>query len=325
MADLPANGADLNPNKRDYTDKIRDAVQGAGNSADDQGDDGADDVEDLDKGKGSADSGSDNHDDDSDTGDDGGQSDAGNGADDANDDDGDAGDGDDKEELQVKLSQFKGDGKRGSYTKNLEQGFIDQAQKLNEANDKTELLERQVTAIRQAATKDPEFGRKLVALLDVDGNGNSGGSSQSSDASGGSLDAEDPFLVDAKTKWKADNDKSTKEFVDANPEVLTDPELNRNVKRLMKQFSEAELRDNKRLMMGGEAMEKAFAYLGLTDKRKANQDLVDGMKGGAAPTRPTRAKKATKSGNKQFSDLTLSFASKMGISQERLKKGTHKS
>jgi hypothetical protein len=244
-----------------------------------------------------------------------------------NDADDDAANDDDEEEdkSDVKLSQFKGDGKRGSYTKNIENGYIELAQEHDETKERADLAERQVTAIRQAAAKDPEFGQKLVALLDVDGSGGSGTGDGSGSGSGSADDAEDPFLVHAKTEWKAANDKSTSDFVKDNPEVITDPKLNKEVKRLMKRFSDAELKDNGRLMMGGEAMEKAFAYLGRDIKKKADQELKDGMKGNAAPTRPKRPVKPSNKGTKQFSDLTLTLASKMGRSKDYLKKYTQKS
>lgn len=318
MADKTDDGAQA-PKQSD-ADRVRDAISAAGGV-----DDGDQDEEEHadDKGGNGAPEGDDHS-----NGDDGngsGDDDQDDGADDGSGDDA----GDDDEEKgasDVKLSQFKGDGKRGSYTKNLEQGYIDKLAELDKVTDRADIAERQVAAIKEAARKDPEFGQKLVALLDVDGSGGSGAGSDASNGNGGSgSDDEDPFLTDAKTEWKAKNDKSTKEFVDANPEVLTDPKLNKQVKQLMRHFSNMELSENKRLMMGGEAMAKAYAYLGLTDKRKADQDLRDGMKGGAAPTRPQRpTKKPGKSSTKQFSDLTLDFASKMGISKERLVKGTSK-
>lgn len=324
MADKTEDANDQS--KGSFQDQIRDAVKNAGDAADDdQADD--DGVNDADKGGSDAEAGK------STTGDDSNDDDSADDSDndsdqddDDSDDDAGAGKGDDKSE--VKLPQFKGDGKRGSYTKNIESAYIDQAQKLNELNDRAESFERQVTAIRNAAAKDPEFGTKLLSLLDVDGDGGSGGSSAGSDRGGSTTDDanEDPFLTHAKTEWKEKNNANTKEFVDNNPEVLTDPELNKKVKGLMKEFSNMELAKNGRLMMGGEAMEKAYRYLGLDVKRKNDQALADGMKGDGAPARPRRAKKPAKSGGtKQFSDLTLSLASKMGMSKERLVKGTGKS
>jgi len=318
MADNKPGDATPTPKVSD-ADRVRDAVMGAGgldddkpNENDDSDDNGADGAEGDDHSNGDDGNGSGNDDQGDGAGDDSG--------DDAGDDDEDKGTSD------VKLSQFKGDGKRGSYTKNLEQGFIDQARELDQTTERADIAERQVAAIKEAAAKDPAFGQKLVSLLNVDGSGDSGASSGADAGADSSVDAEDPFLLNAKTEWREKNEKSTKEFVDANPEVLTDPKLNKEVKRLMKRFSDAELKDHGRLMMAGEAMEKAFAYLGLTDKRKAKQDLVEGMKGGAAPTRPQRpTKKPAKSGTKQFSDLTLNMASQMGISKDRLVKGTSKS
>lgn len=317
MADK-TDDADAKP-KGSFQDQIRDAVQNApdapGKAAeDDQDDDGK--LNTADKGGANAEADDLNNDDDG-----SGDDDAGNG-----DDDDDAANADDDGKSDVKLPQFKGDGKRGSYTKNIEGAYIEQATQLNDANDRAETFERQVTAIREAANKDPEFGKQLLKLLDVDGNGGSGGDADRGAGGGQSADvAEDPFLTNAKTEWKAKNELNTKEFVDNNPEVMTDPKLNKEVKELMRHFSQMELQKSGRLMMGGEAMEKAYAYLGRDVKTKANQDLVDGLKGDAAPVRPNRPKKSAKGNPKQFSDLTLKMAGNMGISKERLLKGTGKS
>ena len=133
-------------------------------------------------------------------------------------------------------------------------------------------------------------------------------------------------MVNAETEWNQNNEKSIKEFVDANPEVLTDPKINADVKRWTKVYTREVYESEGRLITTGEAMKMAYRQLGLEDKAKSTQSLVDGMKKNAAPTRPQGAKKksTSKKGGetKQFSDLTLTMAEKMGMTKERLVKGT---
>ena len=257
-------------------------------------------------------------------------------ADDSQDDDDSSDDSDDddddgkgKQASEFRLSQFKGDkGTPEEYIKNLEDGYLNSSQEALRIKDERDGFERQVSAIKAAAGKDPEFGEKLLSLLKE--NGGNGDGSQGDGGFGddkATQSSNNPFLVNAETEWNQNNEKSIKDFVDANPEVLTDPKINAEVKRWAKVYTREVYESEKRLITTGEAMEMAYKQLGYADKRNSQQDLVNGMKKNAAPTRPQGAKKKSggskPSGNtKQFSDLTLTLAEKMGMSKERLVKGT---
>lgn len=224
-----------------------------------------------------------------------------------------------------RFSQFKGDGTEESYRKNLENAYLNSSNEAINLKNERDGFERQVEAIKAAAGKDPEFGEKLLGYLNG-GNGSQGGSGgDKSDDSKPTQDSNNPFLKNAETEWNKKSEESVKVFVDANPEVMTDPKINADVKRWMRVFSNDIYENEGRLITAGEAMEMAYRHLGLEDKRSKTQDLVDGMKKNAAPTRPQAAKKKpSKSGGntKQFSDLTMDIASRMGISKERLAKGS---
>ena len=245
---------------------------------------------------------------------------------DDSDDDGDDGKG--KQASEFRLSQFKGDkGTSEEYIKNLEDGYLNSSQEALRIKDERDSFERQVSAIKAAAGKDPEFGEKLLSLWKE--NGGNGDGSQGDGGFGddkATQSSNNPFLVHAETEWNQSNEKSIKDFVDANPEVLTDPKINAEVKRWAKVYTREVYESEKRLITTGEAMQMAYKQLGYADKRNSQQDLVNGMKKNAAPTRPQGAKKKSggnkPSGNtKQFSDLTLTLAEKMGMSKERLVKG----
>lgn len=257
-------------------------------------------------------------------------------ADDQEDDDDSSDDSDDddddtkgKQATEFRLSQFKGkEGTAEEYIKNLEDGYLNSSQEALKIKDERDGFERQVNAIKAAAGKDPEFGEKLLSLLKD--NGGAGGDDSQGDGGFGDDKAtqtsNNPFLVHAETEWNQKNEKSIKDFVDANPEVLTDPKINAEVKRWARVYTREVYESEKRLITTGEAMEMAYKQMGLADKRQSEQNLVDGMKKNAAPTRPQGAKKkptSKKGGDtKQFSDLTLTMAEKMGMSKERLVKGT---
>ncbi len=263
-----------------------------------------------------------NHDDDSadDTTDDDTTDDS---TDDSEDDDDNA---DDKQGSDFRFSQFKGDGSEEAYRKNLENAYLNSSNEAINLKNERDGYERQVNAIKEAAGKDPEFGEKLLSLLNGgNGGGSNGSGGDNSDGSKVTQDSNNPFLKNAETEWNKKSEESVKAFVDANPEVMTDPKINADVKRWMRVFSNDIYENEGRLITAGEAMEMAYRHLGLDDKRTKTQDLVDGMKKNAAPTRPQAPKKKpSKSGGdtKQFSDLTMDIASRMGISKDRLAKGS---
>lgn len=241
-------------------------------------------------------------------------------------DDGDGtGSGDEGKPFEGRFTQFKGDGTSDSYVKNLEDGYQNSSQEAIRLKDEKDSYERQVNAIKQAAAQDKEFGARLLGLLNGSGGSDAtrtpGGSSDLANKS--ETDSDNPFLKDAQTTWNKESEKEAEEFAKANPEVMSDPKINADVKRWMRVFSNETYETEGRLMKAGEAMAKAYAYLGLEDKTKSQQDLVNGMKQNAAPTRPPASKSAKakgSSGTKQFSDLTLGIAQRMGIAKERLEK-----
>lgn len=247
------------------------------------------------------------------------------------DDNGDgAGSGDEGKSFEGRFSQFKGDGTSEAYVKNLEDGYQNSSQEAIRLKDERDSFERQVNAIKQAAAQDKEFGARLVDLLNGNGNGDSGdskGSGNADDLSNkASGNSDNPFLKDAETNWNKESEAEAAKFAEANPEVLTDPKINEDVKRYMRIFSNDIYEREGRLIKAGEAMKMAYRTLGLEDKSETQGDLTNGLKQHAAPTRPQAPKKKSSGsgGNdsKQFSNLTLSIAQKMGMTKERLEKGS---
>lgn len=241
----------------------------------------------------------------------------------------DASSSDDKS-FEGRFNQFKGDGTSESYIKNLEDGYQNSSQEAIRLKTERDGFENQVNAIKQAAAADKELGARLLDLLNGSGgNGDSNNSGKSDDlANKASGDSDNPFLKDAETAWNKQSEAEAAAFAEKNPEVITDPKINAEVKRWMRIFSNEAYESEGRLMKAGEAMKKAYNHLGYEDKSETQGDLVNGMKQNAAPTRPQASKKKPSGsgggGSKQFSDLTLSISQRMGISKERLEKGTKK-
>lgn len=296
----------------DDAERIRLAVEnskGSGESNDDDagadGADGADATEDKDL------------DDQDDAGDDAASGADGSDADNDEDDD-DAGDDDGKDTKSgnFRFTQFasKDDPKdQTAYVKNLEEGYQNSSQEAVRLN-------RQWTAIKQAAAADENFGKAVLSVLR--GEGLPATASDLSATKGADKDSDssdDPLLVDLKRERQEQNEKEAEEFATNNPEVLSDPKLYAEVNQLVTEITQMEYRRSKRLISTGEALEKAFTYLGRTVKKAEKQQLTDKLKKSTAPNRSQKTRKPAREASK-LSDLSLSMAEKMGVSKEALAK-----
>lgn len=252
--------------------------------------------------------------DDSDSDDDDSEDDDSSDDEDDDSDDDDSKDDDDDDSSERRFTQFKGDGSDKDYIKKLEDGYANSSTEAQRLNTELGTVKRQLDAINRVLSSNPQMAEALQKAMGGDGGEQGKSSKRTSDPN------RDPFLRNSEREWREKSEQEAKEFVDANPEVLSDPKINAQVKSLIQKFSEIELEENDRLMTSGEAMAKAYAYLGLENKLKSKTEVASKAKKAAAPTRPQPSKKKSKPSSKDFTDLTMKFASKMGVSKETLSK-----
>lgn len=252
-------------------------------------------------------------------------------SDDSEDDENDSDDDEEKDEdkdkddapVERKFKNLAADDDAG-YITNLERAYENSSAEGVRLSNELAATNRRVDAIIAAAQKDPDLAKRLNDVLDGSGVVTSSGKDGQQD--GASDDQvspiEDPFLVNAKTEWQEKSRQEVEDILAANPELLSDPKLNTQVKHWMEVFSQEELRNNKRLMSGGEAMLAAMRYLGVEDKRK-KQDVANKAKSLAAPSKPTKSR-TPKPQKATVSDAALDLASKMGVSRETVEKYANK-
>lgn len=236
-------------------------------------------------------------------------------SDDSSEEDDDSEDDDDEDEddssSERRFSQFKGDGTDKDYLKKLEDGYANSSQEGQRLNQELDTTKRRLAAIERVTAADPKLAEALQKAM----GGDQQGGSEDKDKSN-----RDPFLRNSEREWREKSNEEAQKFAEANPEVLTDPKIKADVKRLMANFSQMELDQNDRLMTAGEAMAKAYEYLGLDNKMKSKTDVAAQAKKDAAPARPQPSKKKSKSSAKEFTDQQIKFADKMGVSKETLSK-----
>lgn len=213
-----------------------------------------------------------------------------------------------------RFAQLAGDGKPETYITNLEKAYSESSAEALRLNQELKQSKNQLDGIMRAVGTDTELANKLHAAL----TGSPAPAGDSSDK-GGSDATKSPFLVDAESQWREKSEKEAQEFMDANPEVVSDPKINADVKHYMEVFSADEYNRNGRLMTAGEAMAKAYKYLGLEDKRETRKGVSDAKKA-VAPTRPQGARKPAPKTAAGFTDSQLAIADQMGYSKEKLEK-----
>jgi len=290
----------VNPEEDDAT-KIQSVVENA--QAEDE------------KIKSDADSDEDEDSDEEDSNDDDDSSDEDDSEDDKSDDDDDKKDDDSKkkESAERKFKNLASDDD-GEYISNLEKAYENSSSEAIRLNTELGNTQRRVNALMQAVGSDPELAERLNKAMT--GTGSSSGDDDTKDA--GPAPTDNPFTVNAQTEWQQKSAKEVQEIIDANPELLSDPKLNEDVRHWMEVLSAEEYKKHKRLMTGGEAMEGAMRLLGIADKR-SKQDVASKAKDLAAPSRPQTSKKP-KAQTKGVSDAAYKFGELMGVSKESVDK-----
>lgn len=222
--------------------------------------------------------------------------------------------GDKKSQTEHKFTQFKGDGTDQSYISNLEKAYQNSSAEAVRINQELTTATSRVDAIMRAAATDPELAKKLNAAVNGAGTGN--GEGDGSDENSG---VDNPFVADLQAQWKEKSEKEIDEFIDANPEVASDPKIKADVQYWMGVFSNNHYKRTGRLLSGGEAMAQAYKHLDLENKLD-KQNLAAGAKKNAAPARPRGKVKSSNGSKPNFSDDQLAMAKAMGKDQAWLEK-----
>lgn len=289
---------------------VRAAVENAKNAKDESQDSGDDD--DTDDDDASDDDGEGDDDGSDDSSDDAGDSDDADGDEDGDDDEDK--DNPDKSKSQTKrhFAQYAGDGTDKSYISNLEKAH--QSSTTEAINLQTELNQAtsRIDAIMRAAAADKDLAAKLNDAMKGDG---SGGSGEGDGASG----AENPFVRDLQAQWAAKSEEEIDKFIEANPEVASDPKIKADVQYWMGIFSNKHFERTGRLLSGGDAMAQAYKHLGLENKLE-KQNLAAGAKKSAAPTRPRGKAKRSNGQKPSFTSDQLAMAKALGRDETWLAK-----
>lgn len=271
------------------------------------------------------DSDDDDSSDDDSEGDDDGAEDSDDVADKSDDADGDE-DGDEdededksaksKSQTDRKYPQYVGDGTDQSYISNLEKAHKESTTEAIGLRTDLNTANGRVDAIMRAVASSPELSKALDEAVNKGGSGTGNGGDDDGEGSA----VTNPFVSDMEAKWRENSTKEIDDFIEANPEVASDPKIAADVKHWMGVFSDQHFKRTHRLLSGGEAMSQAYKHLGLENKLE-KQTLAAGAKKNAAPTRPRAKVKKSSGGEKpKFSVSQIAMAKSMGKDENWLAK-----
>ena len=316
-----ADKKDDDDSKVTGVDDIRSAVEDSLKPDDpDKNDDDSSDTDDDDDTSDNDDSDDDDSkDDDSSDDDDSDDSDDDDSDDDSDDDDSDNDDDDSKSGR--KFAQFvnKDDDTDEAYITNLEEGYSESSAESLRLKGELDTATARNEAIMKAIAKDSKLAEAFEKALGKDSK--KGDDSKDDDST--PPETTDPFLKDAQTKWQKQNQSEAADFIKANPEMATDQDLRKEVTRLVRVFSQDHYKEKGELMTAGEAMRKAYAYLGKEDKSQEDSkaELAERMKrSGKSPKKGSSKKKNRKSDSSSLTKSQIEMGAKFGYSKEKLEK-----
>lgn len=224
------------------------------------------------------------------------------------------------ESAERKFKQFAADDD-SKYISNLEKAYENSSAEALRINTEFGQTQRRLDSLMQVVARDPELATRLEKAMSGTSTPDASGTAPAATGGDGSpAPTDNPFLMNAQAEWREKSTKEVETIVEANPELLSDPELNANVKHWMEVFSAEEYKKTGKIMSGGKAMEAAMRHVGFTDKRKKQDDITSKVKDLAAPTRPGKTRKAKPSSAKNVSDSAYKFGELMGVSKEKVEK-----
>lgn len=201
------------------------------------------------------------------------------------------------EEFEKRFIQFKGNSYE-EYTPQLEKVYGEALAEMTRMKQANKDSQAQIDSIRTMVAKDPAFAKKLDDLM--------GGQSEQV--------VTDPALLEARQNMEERMDKEYKDFVDAHPEMESNPQLAEEVLAVLSDFGQQSRKQGK-IMGMKDALNKAWAYLGKEDSK---EKVVIKAKEVAAKSKTGNSVKKKTATKQEFTDEQVSVAKKWGLTPEQL-------
>jgi len=231
--------------------------------------------------------------------------------------DDDAEEDDDEEEKETpaksdgykpRLKQFKNeDGTLNAEA--LEKSYIKTSKTVLDTQEKLKELEGNHNQLLQAIAAKPEIAETLFGK---DGAKKLQQNSKAQPGQSGSQKDRDPMLIHLEAQMNNKSRKEYADFVENNPESVTDPERAEKIGRFLKIYGATHREENNgEIPPMGEALREAYRYYGWDVNDKNKEDVAIAAKKTAATRSTSQGKKPAS--KKKASDAESFFAKKLGV------------
>ncbi len=205
-------------------------------------------------------------------------------------------DKDDSEEpFKKRYTQIKGETPE-EYLPNLEDAYKNSSTEAVRLKAKVDELQAQVDNITALVANNPELAEQIK------------------EGKAPAIQA-DPALLKARQDMETQNKKEYGDFVDAHPELESDPELQKQVFDTIKDFADVAAKKNRVLGMK-EALTKAWLSLGLKDNSK-DEEVRMKLKDSAARGKSAGTSKKSSAEKPNFSEAQINAGIQMGLGKTR--------
>lgn len=202
------------------------------------------------------------------------------------------------------------------YISKIEDAYLNTSKEGERLNQELTTATRRMDALKRTLAADPKLAEAFEKAME-------GADATDSDAISGGSDAgpspdDNPFLVNARTEWQEKSEQEAQEFIDANPEVVTDRKINKEVRDEMEAISNRHFKRTGKLMTAGAAMAAAYRVLGYENKLD-KPSVADTTKKLAAPARQQKNRPSKKE-DKVLSDQAYQFGQLLNVPKDVLEK-----
>lgn len=212
--------------------------------------------------------------------------------DDESDESDDEDESEEDEDFKPRFTQFKGKD-TGEYLKKLEDGYFNSSKEAVALAKDNKTLKETVDRMTKLIASNPDLAKELTA-----------GTGQPAEPDTTSTD---PAVLWAQAEMKRQFQEEYDDFIEAHPEVETDPKLAEELDETLKLVGRIVWEKEKRQVGMGEALNKAWKLL---EREDSDEDVRIAAKDAASKSKSSSAKKGGE-GKSKFTEAQISVAMEM--------------
>jgi hypothetical protein len=217
--------------------------------------------------------------------------------------------------------KFKNLAKDGStleeYTSGVEKAYTESTAEAMRLSQELKTERGIKDSLWNAVQQDPELLAKLNQIVSGAEGATSGEDTQRPKSVFQPIE-EPPHIAASRVAWEKQNESEVQAILDANPEITSNPALQQEIVEYMEDLSRIQ-REKGKVVGAGEIMSQALKILGIEEKKKAKEDVINKAKDLAASSRPTKSR-GPKAQSNGLTAEEAKFADMLGVDRQNVEK-----